>query len=150
MYPNVLSSITVIGHLIQKDTHSITWNHYRLIDISKGANGRKPMLITEDKIGETFTAKVREGEYIKWRGQLDWNDKNPGLRLEYWFGGEKIAFNRVEEKWWWKFAGGHRNQLEKELQWFLEWGMNRATEIRNANAKSAEMAADANAFFKDE
>ena len=106
------------------------------------------MTITEDdKFTGVFRAQVRQGEYILFRGQLDWNDKNAGLRLEYWLEGEKILYRRTEERWWWRFVG---NPLERELEDFMHDGMNRATEIRTAQKKSADMANAARILFKDQ
>lgn len=105
------------------------------------------MIITEESKYGFFTAAVRDGEYVKWKGQLDWDDKNPGLRVEYFLEGEKILYHRIEKKWWWKLIGNH---IEDELQEFVKQGMKKASQIRNDRAEAAQMAQEAKIFFKDE
>lgn len=105
------------------------------------------VIVEDDKFKGLYKAQVREGEVIHFRGQLDWDDKNAGLTLEYLFQGEKILNRRIEQKWWWRFIGGG---LDHELKTFMYDGMKRATEIRAAQKKSKEMAEVAKVLFKDE
>ena len=106
------------------------------------------MIITEDEkhIGD-FKARVKDGESIRVRPQLDWNDKNAGLTMEYWLGEERILSRRIEKKWYWYFMP---NALEREVQEFYNDGMKRAVYIKDARLQSLKMVTIAKNLYQDE
>ena len=104
------------------------------------------MIITEDKVNGTFTARIHIGEWITWKARLDYKDK-PGIKIEYFSEGEQIIWNWISPKWWWAF---NSNQLERELEEFINEGMDKATKKRTALAEANKLGQRAKNLFQDE
>jgi hypothetical protein len=104
------------------------------------------MTIKEDVADKSFTAKIREGEFVFVKPHLDIYDQ-PAVYFKYSVHGATILHRSVVEKWWWKWVP---NKLEREVKAFCLEGTAKAIKLRAGKVTASKMGTVVKNVLRDE